>query len=60
MKCTESEIQNAERFLTKFAKEYTSGDERLALESLQFNQDCLTKIEKRHLQVLRRDKFEIY
>lgn len=46
------EINHAMNFLNEFAEKYTNGNLDFAMESLQFNRDCLTQEEKKHLQVL--------
>ena len=53
MKYTQKEINDAQLFLTKFSNKYTKGDKKLGYESLLFNQDCLTNVEKTHLNILK-------
>ncbi len=40
------------QFLLKFSRLYTKGDLFIAMQSLQFNQDCLTRPEKKLFFVL--------
>lgn len=44
------------QFLLKFSRFYTKGDLFVAMQSLQFNQDCLTRPERKHLFVLMKIK----
>lgn len=45
-------IYKAFKFLVHFSKQYTNSNLYKAMESLQFNQDCLRPSEKKHFFVL--------
>lgn len=45
-------LYNSFNFFCKFANNYTKGDLFVAMQSLQLNQDCLTRPEKKHFFLL--------
>lgn len=47
-----NQLYNSFQFLLKFSRLYTKGDLFLAMQSLQFNQECLTRPEKKLLSRL--------